>query len=144
MAKNKAKQKKKNKKKGSQVEVSFDDMLNVQYTTLVDEIEYYQAELKRADKKAKKKAMKAFDGKNFYPYEYQLAARERVIQEMEGSSLFDRIIRFFHEMAPVIKIFGRLVAALVVTILSVSQIKSRISKKTLKKLNTVYNLAMSL
>lgn len=139
MAKNKAKHKKKKKS-----QISFDDMLNVQYTTLVDEIEYYQAELKRADKKAKKKALKVFDGNNFYPYEYQIAARERVIQEMEGASIFDRIIRFFHEMTPVLKIFSRLVAALVITILSVSQIKARISKKTLRKLNTIYDLAMSL
>lgn len=138
MAKKKGK-----KKKNSVANYTMDDMLNYQYLSLVDEINHYQAEIKRADKKGKKKALKAFNGKGFYPYEYELAARERVVNEMEGSGFIDRILKCFQEMAPIIQLISRLVAALVVAILSISQIKGRINKNTLKKLQNIYEFAMS-
>lgn len=132
------------KKKAKKQEYSMDDILDYQYTSLIDEIEQYQAEIKRADKKAKKKAMKKFKGNGFYPYEYQLAARERVINEMEGSNILDKCIRLFNEMKPIIKIISRLIASLIVSILSISLIKSRIKPGTLKKLQAVYEMSMSI
>lgn len=132
MAKDKAKKK----------QPTMDDMLDYQYMSVVDEIKYYQAELERADKKAKKKAMKKFKGDKFYPFEYQLAAREQVITEMEGSSLLDKCVRIFHEIKPIVKMISRLIASLIVAILKISAIKGRIKKPTLAKLESVYTLAM--
>lgn len=136
--------KKKAKKKKQKNQPTMDDLLDYQYVSIVDEIEHYQAEIKRADRKAKKRAMKAFTGKGFYPYEYQLAARERVINEMEDSNILDKCIRIFRELKPIVKIISRLVASLIVSILSLSMIRSKIKKPTLKKLQLVYELAMKI
>ena len=123
--------KKKSKKKKGNLTYNMDDMLNYQYLSLVNE------------KKGKKKALENFNGKGFYPYEYQLSARERVVSEMENTGFIDRIIKCFDEISPIVKLISRLVAALIVAILSVSQIKGRINKNTLNKLQNIYEFAMS-
>jgi hypothetical protein len=138
------KHKNKHKKTENDLLYSVDYMLDNNYVDVMNEIEMYQAEIKRADKKAKKKAMKKFNKKGFYPYEYQVHAREHVIQEMSDSSFMDRIINALNQMTPVVLILSRLVAALIVSILNLSIIRSKISKKTLRKLENVYNIAMSL
>ena len=129
-------------KKGTNVLYTMDMSLDYQYANLIDEIELYQAEIRRADKKAKKKMSKKFNGKGFYPYEYQLEAREHVIHEMSDASFFDRVLKCIQELVPVAIIIARLVASLIIAILSVSQIQGRIKPDTLNKMKNVYNIAM--
>ena len=62
---------------------------------------------------------------------------------MENTGFIDRIIKCFDEISPIVKLISRLVAALIVAILSVSQIKGRINKNTLNKLQNIYEFAMS-
>lgn len=142
--KKKDKDKKKKKKQKNLYTPSFDDVLEYQYTSLMDEIQHYQSELKRADRKAKKKALKHFSGKGFYPYEYEVAARRRVLEDMEGTNFLDRLLKCYREMQPIIRIISRLVAALIVAILSVSQVKKYINKNTMRKLETIYKFAMGM
>ena len=138
---------KKNKKKVNErddnVLYNMDIVLDANYAQMMDEIEMYQAEIRRADRKSKKKMQKKFNGKGFYPYEYQLNAREHVVQEMVDANFLDRCMKLFQEIVPIVKIIARLVAALILSILSVTQVNGRISKETLSKLSAVYNLAMS-
>ena len=130
------------KKSNTNVLCTVDMALDYQYANLIDEIEIYQAEIKRADRKAKKKMSKKFNGKGFYPYEYQLEAREHVIHEMSDANFFDRALKCIQELIPVAIIIARLVASLIIAILSVTQIQGRIKPETLTKMKSVYNIAM--
>lgn len=121
----------------------MDNLLEYNYLNIIDEIEQYQADLKRADSKAKKKALKKFNGKGFFPYEYQLEAREKLIKIMENNNFLDRIGKIIKQLAPVVKIISRLVASLIISILSIVQIQAKIKPAMLNKLKTVYNVAMA-
>lgn len=132
----------KSKKEESGVLYNIDMTLDYQYANLIDEIEIYQAEIARADKKAKKKMSSKFNGKGFYPYEYQLTAREHVIHEMNDANFFDRVMKCIQELVPVAIIIARLVASLIIAILSISQVQGKIQPETLGKMKAVYNMAM--
>lgn len=133
----------KKKEKSSDILYNMDVVLDAQYADLMDEITIYQAEIERADKKAKRKMNRKFNGKNFYPYEYQMIAREHVIQEMTDKDFFTRVSTCLQQLGPIVILIARLVAALIIAILSVTQIKGKISKDTLSKMESVYNIAMS-
>ena len=143
--------KKKGKKKKTQT-ISLlrevDKQLDHTYDSLMEEIQDMQCKLMIADQKAKKKARKKKNksGKG-YEYDYnklRREARREVVGQMEGNNFLDRAIKFMEDITPVVISISRLIAALIVCILQIDGIKACISPETLKKLQNVYNKAMSI
>ena len=136
--------KKKKKSKDTGVLYNVDLSLNSQYKGIKDEIEFLQYELKKAEKKSKKKAKKKMNKKNFYPYEYEMKARRSVIHEMEDSDLLHRTELCLRDLKPICIIIARLIAALILALLSIDAIKGMIRPETLNKMTWVYEMAMSI
>lgn len=135
--------KKKGKKKNNGILYTVDMSLNSQYEGIKDEIEFLQEELKRADKKGKKKAKKKMKKGGFYPYQYEIEAREKVLKKMEKTDLLNRTQTCLNELKPICIIIARLIAALILAILSIDAVKSVIKPETLSKMSKVYEIAMS-
>ena len=75
--------KKKKKQKKEKLLYEVDNSLNAQYMGLKDEIEYLQMEWDRTRAKCKKKAKKKMKKNGgFYPYEYEMKERKKLIKKM--------------------------------------------------------------
>ena len=141
---------KKKKSKGNEKEAKqdvlfrIDDSMNHKFEEMKLEIEFYQREIDKAEKKAKKKALKDMKKKNtFYVPQVDCGARQMVIRQMEGSNFFDRVCGMLQEMIPIVRVIAELVKSLIVAILSVDSVKYRIKKSTLQSMQNVYNIASS-
>ena len=109
-----------------------------------DEIEYLQMEWDRTRAKCKKKAKKKMKKNGgFYPYEYEMKERKKLIKKMEDSNLFSRTELCLEDFRPICLIIARLIAALIVAILSIDAIKLYLKPETMEKMTRVYELAMS-
>ena len=139
----KKKNKKKNKGKNTGILYNIDLSLNSQYQGIKDEIEFLQMEIKESDKKAKKKSKKKMKKKGFYPYEEQIKARKKVIKQIETNDLLERTESCLDQLKPICIIIARLIASLILAILSINGIKECIRPDTLKKMTKVYEIAMA-
>lgn len=141
-----AKKKKKNKKKDISILHEVDTSLNGTYDDLMKEIEEMQLRLNYADSKARKLAKKK--GKKnpqFYNYDrLRKEEREKIISQMEGNNFLERIMNVLNDIAPIVVIIARLVASIILAILSVSSVKVNIKPETLSKLQFVYGKAMAI
>ena len=141
-----AKKKKKNKKKNISILHEVDTSLNGTYDNLINEIEEMQLRLNYADSKARKLAKKK--GKKnpqFYNYDkLRKETREEIICQMEGNNFLERITNVLNDIAPIVVIIARLVASIILAILSVSSVKVNIKPDTLSKLQFVYGKAMAI
>lgn len=136
--------KKKKKQKKEKLLYEVDNSLNAQYMGLKDEIEYLQMEWDRTRAKCKKKAKKKMKKNGgFYPYEYEMKERKKLIKKMEDSNLFSRTESCLEDLRPICLIIARLIAALIVAILSIDAIKLYLKPETMEKMTRVYELAMS-
>ena len=136
--------KKKKKQKKEKLLYEVDNSLNAQYVGLKDEIEYLQMEWDRTRAKCKKKAKKKMKKNGgCYPYEYELKERKKLIKKMEDSNLFSRTESCLEDLRPICLIIARLIAALIVAILSIDAIKLYLKPETMEKMTRVYELAMS-
>ena len=136
--------KKKKKQKKEKILYEVDNSLNAQYMGLKDEIEYLQMEWDRTRAKCKKKAKKKMKKNGgFYPYEYEMKERKKLIKKMEDSNLFSRTESCLEDLRPICLIIARLIAALIVAILSIDAIKLYLKPETMEKMTRVYELAMS-
>ena len=136
--------KKKKKQKKEKLLYEVDNSLNAQYMGLKDEIEYLQMEWDRTRAKCKKKAKKKMKKNGgFYPYEYEMKERKKLIKKMEDSNLFSRTESCLEDLRPICLIIARLIAALIVAILSIDAIKLYLKPETMDKMTRVYELAMS-
>ena len=79
----------------------------------------------------------------FYPYQYELEAREKVIRKMEKINLLGRTESCLNDLKPICTIIARLIAALILAILSIDTIKRVIRPDTLAKMGKIYEFAMS-
>jgi hypothetical protein len=138
--------KKKGKKKSISILHEVDKNLNGTYDDIMKEIEEMQMRLAAADAKARKQAKKK--GKKhpeYYNYEtLRKEARRELINEMEGNDFLTRITGVLSDIAPIVVIIARLVASLILAILSLSSVKVNIKPDTLTKMNMVYQKAMSI
>ena len=135
---------KKKKKNKSQVLMGIDRTLDCTYEKLISEIQDMQLQLAAADAKARKiSKKKGKKNPKFYDYEkLRRDARTDIINRMDGSDWFTRISTFLEDIAPIVVIIARLVASLILSILSITSVKVNISQDNLSKLNNVYNAAM--
>lgn len=130
------------KKKQKDLLYEFDQSLDQKYVGLLEEIQFMQEDIKREERKAKKKAYKRMKkGNTFYDPHVEIQVRERVIREMEGSNFFERVTRAIEDLRPICLVIARLVMSLIVAILSIDAVKYRIKPDTLKTMHSVYDLA---
>lgn len=123
----------------------LDEKLDERYRIAIEEIQFYQADIKRAERKAKKKAVKQMrKGNNWFDPSYEIQVRKEIIHKMEGDNFFDRIEKILYEIKPICMIIARLVMSLIVSILSIDSVKYRIQPNTLTKMKTVYDVAKSI
>lgn len=138
-----AKKKKKQNKKISILK-EYDSMMNDTYDDLLEEIQDMQMIIASEDRKIAKRAKKAAKkGKGYYNVNLEKRkVRQHVIGKMEETNWLDRIIQILKDIAPIIVVIARLVASLILSVLSVDEVKVNISKETLSKLNNIYSKAM--
>lgn len=139
------KKKKAPEKKSISILKEIDKSLTGTYDDLVEEIQDMQYRLNIADQKARKKAKKhAKQGKEFCDYtKLRKQAREEVIGKMEGNNFFDRIMNVLNDVAPIVVLIARLVASLILAILSMDIVKVNIKPDTLVKMKGIYEKAMT-
>ena len=115
------------------------------YDNIIQEIEDMQLQLYIADQKARKKAKKKMrkDPNYFKNSEERMKARREIIETMEGKNFFDRIEKVLKDIAPIVVLISRLVASLILSILSLDVVKMNIKPETLGKMKNVYQLAVS-
>lgn len=124
--------------------LEIDKSLDKKYADMLEEIQYMQADIDRAERKAKKKAFKNMKkGNTFYDASKPINVRKEVIKNMENRNFFERVTGIIQELKPICIIIARLVMSLIVSILSIDAVKYRISPKTLNAMRNVYDLAKS-
>jgi hypothetical protein len=145
--------KKKNKNKKTQKSImllsEIDTSISGTYDSLIEEIREIQLKINIADAKAmekqRKKMIRADMGViPYYVSKDKVKAREKALKQMEKSNFFGRIEDTFKKLVPCVVLIARLVAALIVAILSVEPIKHIISPALLKRMNSIYTVAMSI
>ena len=136
--------KKKKETKKVSILKEYDNMMNDTYDDLLEEIQDMQMIIASEDRKIAKKAKKAAKkGKGYYNVNQEKRkVRQHVIGKMESTNWMTRIMQILKDIAPIITIIARLVASLILSILSVDEVKVNISKATLAKLNNIYSKAM--
>lgn len=136
--------KKKKETKKVSILKEYDNMMNDTYDDLLEEIQDMQMIIASEDRKIAKKAKKAAKkGKGYYNVNQEKRkVRQHVIGKMESTNWMARIMQILKDIAPIITIIARLVASLILSILSVDEVKVNISKATLAKLNNIYSKAM--
>ena len=135
---------KKHKKPKGNIILEIDKSLDKKYADMLEEIQYMQADIDRAERKAKKKAFKNMrKGNTFYDASKPINVRKEVIKNMENKNFFERVTDIIQELKPICIIIARLVMSLIVSILSIDAVKYRISPKTLNAMRNVYDLAKS-
>lgn len=142
-----AKKKKKKHKKSISILAEVDKTLDGTHDDLMKEIEEMQLKIAYADNEARKKAKKLAKkkGGKYYDYEkLRQEARMEVVGNMESTNFLERITRFLSDITPIIILIGRIVASLILSILSIDSVKMHIKPQTLESMNTVYKRAMSL
>ena len=137
---------KKKKKQNKRISIlkEYDSMMNDTYDDLLEEIQDMQMIIASEDRKIAKRAKKAAKkGKGYYNVNLEKRkVRQHVIGKMEETNWLDRIIQILKDIAPIIVVIARLVASLILSVLSVDEVKVNISKETLSKLNNIYSKAM--
>lgn len=124
---------------------SIDNNLKDSHKKIMSEITEYQIILEASDKKARKKAKKKSNKRRGITYEMlQRDAREKIIKDMEGDNFFDRLSSILSDIGPLIILISRLVAGLILSILSITSVKVNINPDTLIKMNTLFEKAMTI
>ena len=135
---------KKHKQSKGNIIIEIDKSLDKKYADMLEEIQYMQADIDRAERKAKKKAYKNMrNGNTLYDASKPINVRKEVIKNMENRNFFERVTDIIQELKPICIIIARLVMSLIVSILSIDAVKYRISPKTLNAMRNVYDLAKS-
>lgn len=138
---------KKNKEKKSiSILNEIDNSLNRTYRDLMEEIQEIQLELNLADSEALIKERKKMKKRGNYDFSSsnRIEARKKAVKKMEETNIFKRIEEIFSDISPIIIVFARLVAALILAILSLDPIKKWISPITMQTMDKIYNTAMSI
>lgn len=142
---------KKNSKKNKETKTisildEIDNSLNKTYRDLMEEIQEIQLELNLADSEALMKERKKLKKRGDYDFSSskRIDARKKVVKKMEETNFLKRIEAIFSDISPIIIVFARLVATLILAILSLEPIKKWISPLTIQAMDKIYNTAMSI
>jgi len=122
----------------------FRENLDETYQNVLNQIQLMQDDIKRAERKAKKKAkLKMSTSPSFYGQNYELEARKKVLTEMESNngSFFDVVLRAIQDAKSICILIARMVSILIVSLLSSSTFIAFIKPKSLEKLQKIYSIA---
>ena len=153
MGKKKSKKNKNGKhnktKKSIMLLSEIDTSMNGKYESLIDEIQEMQLKINIADAKAMEKQRKKMIRQDmgvipYYVSKDKVKAREKALKHMEETNFLGRIEDTLKNLIPCVILIARLVAALILAILSVEPIKKLIKPEMLKRLNSVYTVAMAI
>ena len=139
----------KKKKKSISILEEVDKSLNQTYDDLMEEIQVMQIKLNQADqkaaKKAKRKAKKKKDQNAYFELEAERREiRKKMLEDMSSNNFLERVQNVLKDLVPIVKIIARMVASLILAILSIDSVKVHIKPETLTKLQNVYNSAMAI
>lgn len=140
----KHKKKKKKEPKYSLISELDRDLMS-QYDNMIEDIETYQYQIYLADKKTKKKNKKKHKKgcNDFYSVKPTIKARKKIVKDMEEKGYPNRFLDALGDVGPVVKLLGRLLAALLLAILSIDSVKKAIKPETLGLLDKVFSVAVS-
>lgn len=145
------KKNKKNKKTQKSIMLlsEIDTSMNGTYDSLIEEIQEMQLKINIADAKAMEKQRKKMIRQDmgvipYYVSKDKVKAREKALKQMESTNFLGRVEETFKNLVPCVILIARLVAALIIAILSVEPIKRLIKPEFLNKLNSVYKVAMAI
>ena len=148
--KNKKNNGKHNKTKKSIMLLSeIDTSMNTKYESLIEEIQEMQLKINIADAKAMKKQRKKMIRHDmgvipYYVSKDKVKAREKALKQMEQTNFLGRVEETLKNLTPCVVIIARLVAALILAILSIEPFKRLIKPDMLDRLSSVYNIAMAI
>ena len=138
------KKKKKDKANGVFLK-DIDKSINKSYDGIIEEISMYQSMLKTYDRKALKKARKRSSIRKGITYDMlRREGRMNILRDIEDSNILARIQNIFNDLVPVVILIARLVASLILSILSIAAVKVHISEGTLTLLTSIYQKAMEI
>ena len=148
MSKKKKKHNKQKQQKSLKILKEMDTTIDKRYSIIIDEIEDYQKRLKKSDRKAIKQQKKKLKQKMgvvpYYVSKDRIKVRQQMIEQMEKEDLFNRIEKCFSSIIPIVTIIARLIASLIIAILSFDPILHYIKPTTLSKMKQIYNVAMAI
>ena len=140
--------KKKKKKTSMNLLKEVDKSLENTYEDLMTEIQQIQLELNLKEKKAVKKQRKMLrEDMGIIPYytaKDRVKARMEAIEKIEEKNLLERVERCYKKIIPIVIVIARLVASLILSILSFAPVKWSMRPETLNKMNRVYQLSMAI
>ena len=139
------KKKKKFKIKNKRVRIlkMVDKTLDTDRDKIIKEIEDLHNQLSQVDILLYKKGRKRNSAKYLKQVEEKKKAiRVDIINKMEGTNLLERIISIISDISPIVVLIARLVAALILAVLSIPSVKVLIKPKTLRLLNNIYDKSM--
>lgn len=138
--------KKKKKKVNCSLLNEVDNALDSTYENIINEIQEFQLQLNLADQQARKKVRKQIrkDPSYFQNSRERVEARREVVNQIEGNNLLERVQKLFQDLCPIIVVISRLIASLILGILSLEPVKMYIKPKTLETMNSIYNLAIAI
>lgn len=145
--KKKKKPKKEKNDGGIMLLTEIDNNIYGQYQSMVENIKDIQYRIEEADRRVTLKRKDKALRKNDYcvpPVLERLEIRKQAVNQLEGTGIFDTVIQIIKDLIPVAKIIARLVASLIVAILSIDRVKLFIKPKTLDKMDNIVNLALSI
>lgn len=137
--------KKKFKIKNKRVHIlkMVDKTLDTDRDKIIKEIEDLHNQLSQVDILLYKKGRKRNSAKYLKQVEEKKKAiRVDIISKMEGTNLLERIISIISDISPIVVLIARLVAALILAVLSIPSVKVLIKPKTLRLLNNIYDKSM--
>lgn len=138
------KKKKKDKANGVFLK-DIDRSISKSYDGIIEEISMYQSMLKTYDRKALKKARKRSSIRKGITYDMlRREGRINILRDIEDSNILARIQNIFNDLVPVVILIARLVASLILSILSIPAVKVHISEGTLTLLTSIYQKAMEI
>ena len=138
------KKKKKDKTNGAFLK-DIDRSISKSYDGIIEEISMYQSMLKTYDRKALKKARKRSSIRKGITYDMlRREGRMNILRDIEDSNILARIQNIFNDLVPVVILIARLVASLILSILSIPAVKVHISEGTLTLLTSIYQKAMEI
>jgi len=143
-----SKKKKKKPSKSIMLLNELDKSLETAHESLVKEIEETQRRLAESDaralKKQRKKLRKEMGVIPYYVSRDRVKAREEAIKRMESTKMLDRVEMTLKQLGPIVVIVARLIATLILSIFSIEPIRRIVSPETVKRMDSIYKIAMSI
>lgn len=117
----------------------IDTSLNKQFEEIVRDIEEVQFQIEKADRRKARKAKKKMKkGKVTFYDPRSTKARVKAATHITSEEVFGSIMNFLRDTKPIIMILARLVAALILAILSLDVVKRHISKDAFSKMREMF------